>query len=281
MVSAEKILDTAIHEKVDIVGLSGLITPSLDEMVHVAREMERRHFHVPLLIGGATTSKLHTAVKIAPRYSEATVHVLDASRAVGVVSSLLSAERRADFIAATRHELAGLRERAGTREDRVILPLEEARRRRPRLDFSPEPPPFLGVRVLDDVPLAQLEPLIDWTPFFATWELRGQYPKIIEEPRAKELFDDARKLLDEIIEKRLLKARAVYGFWRAGAVGDDIRLDNGTMLHTMLHTLRQQQETNTRENLALADFIAPQDDYVGAFALTARIGVEELVAHFN
>src|SRR5258706_3852974 len=264
MVSAEKILDTAVNEKVDIVGLSGLITPSLDEMVHVAREMERRQFHVPLLIGGATTSKLHTAVKIAPRYSETTVHVLDASRAVGVVSSLLSAEKRAGFVAANHDELTRLRERAGTRDDRVILPLEEARRRRPRLDFSPEPPPFLGVRVLDDVPLSQLEPFIDWSPFFAASELRGQYPKILDEPRAKEVFDDARKLLAEIIDKRLLQARAVYGFWRANAGGDDIRLENGVTLHT----LRQQQETTTRENLALADFIAPQgiDDYVGGFA---------------
>jgi 5-methyltetrahydrofolate--homocysteine methyltransferase len=279
MVSAEKILDTAVNEKVDIVGLSGLITPSLDEMVHVAREMERRQFHVPLLIGGATTSKLHTAVKIAPRYSETTVHVLDASRAVGVVSSLLSAEKRADFKAANHDELARLRERASIRDDRVILPLEEARRRRPRLDFSPEPPPFLGVRVLDDVPLAQLEPFIDWSPFFATWELRGQYPKILEEPRAQELFDDAQKLLAEIIDKRLLQARAAYGFWRANASGDDIRLENGVTLHT----LRQQQETTTRENLALADFIAPAgiDDYVGGFAVTAGIGVDELAAHFE
>ncbi len=279
MVSAEKILDTAVREKVDVVGLSGLITPSLDEMVHVAREMERRQFHVPLLIGGATTSKLHTAVKIAPRYSETTVHVLDASRAVGVVSSLLSSEKRADFVASNHDELARLRERAGTRDDRVILPLDEARRRRPRLDFAPQPPPFLGVHVLDDVPLAQLEPFIDWSPFFAAWELRGQYPKILDEPRAREVFDDARKLLAEIIDKRLLRARGAYGFWPARAEGDDIRLQNGVTLHT----LRQQQETTTRENLALADFIAPEgiDDYAGGFAVTAGIGVDELVARFE
>jgi 5-methyltetrahydrofolate--homocysteine methyltransferase len=279
MVSAEKILDTAVHENVDIVGLSGLITPSLDEMVHVAREMERRHFTVPLLIGGATTSKLHTAVKIAPRYSQVTVHVLDASRAVGVVSSLLSNEKRAEFMAATRHELAGLRERAGSREDRVILPIDEARRRKPRLDFSPAPPPFLGVRLLDDVPLAQIEPFIDWSPLFAAWEMRGRYPQILEDPRAQELFDDARMLLAEITDQRLLRARAVYGFWHANAAGDDIRLDDGTTVHT----LRQQQETTTRENLALADFVAPQgiDDYIGGFAVTAGIGVDELAAKFE
>ncbi len=279
MVSAEKILDTAVREHVDIVGLSGLITPSLDEMVHVAREMERLHFTVPLLIGGATTSKLHTAVKIAPRYSKATVHVLDASRAVGVVSSLLSSEKREEFMASTRDELAGLRERAGTRDDRVILPIDEARRRRPRLDFSPLPPPFLGVRLLDDVPLAQIEPFIDWSPLFAAWEMRGRYPDILAEPRAKELFDDARKLLAEIIDKRLLRARAVYGFWRANAAGDDIRLGDGTTVHT----LRQQQETTTRQNLALADFVAPPDidDYLGGFAVTSGVGVDELAATFE
>jgi 5-methyltetrahydrofolate--homocysteine methyltransferase len=245
-------------------------------MVHVAREMERRHFTVPLLIGGATTSKLHTAVKIAPRYSNATLHVLDASRAVGVVSSLLSSEKRDDFMAAARDELTRLRERSSVREDRVILPLEEARRRKPRLDFAPVPTPFLGVRVLEDVPLAEIEPFIDWTPFFATWELRGQYPKILEEPRAKELYDDARRLLAEIIEKRLLQARAVYGFWPAHAEGDDIRLDGA-----VIHTLRQQQETNTRENRALADFVSPQGDYVGGFAVTAGIGIEAIVAKFE
>jgi 5-methyltetrahydrofolate--homocysteine methyltransferase len=283
MVSAEKILDTAVSEKVDVVGLSGLITPSLDEMVHVAREMERRHFRVPLLIGGATTSKLHTAVKIAPRYSEATVHVLDASRAVGVVSSLLSNDKRADFVAANRGELARLRERAETREDRVLLPVGEARRRKPRLDYSPEPPPFLGVRLLDDVPLAEIEPFIDWSPFFAAWELRGRYPQILDEPRAKELYDDARKLLAEIIGKRLLQARAAYGFWRANAAGDDIDLNIDFDKGPTLHTLRQQQETNTRENLALADFIAPRgiDDYIGGFAVTAGIGVDELAAKFE
>ena len=274
MVSAEKILDTAEKEHVDIVGLSGLITPSLDEMVHVAREMERRHFRVPLLIGGATTSKLHTAVRIAPRYGQATVHVLDASRCVGVVTSLLS-ERASEYAKGVKSEYERLREGVEQRAI-TILPIDEARRRAPKLDFAPQPPPFTGVRVLDDVPLAEIEPFIDWSPFFQTWELRGRYPQILEEPRAKELYDDARKLLAEIIEKRLLKARAVYGIWPARREGDDIVLAGATF-----HTLRQQQETTTGQNFALADFVAPNGDFVGGFAVTAGIGVEELVAHFQ
>jgi 5-methyltetrahydrofolate--homocysteine methyltransferase len=274
MVSAEKILDAAIAEKADIIGLSGLITPSLDEMVHVAREMERRHFRVPLLIGGATTSKLHTAVRIAPRYSQPTVHVLDASRAVGVVSSLLS-DRAPEFERGIRTEYDRLRAQQ-ERRTISILPLDEARRRALQLAFAPVPPPFTGVRVLEDVPLADIEPLIDWTPFFQTWELRGRYPEILAEPRAKELYDDARKLLAEIVEKRLLQARAVYAIWPAHRDGDDIVVSGGKF-----RTLRQQQETNTKQNLALADFVAPANDYIGGFAVTAGIGVEELVARFQ
>jgi len=273
MVAADKILDTAEQGNVDIIGLSGLITPSLDEMVHVAREMERRRFQVPLLIGGATTSKLHTAVKIAPRYSQPTVHVLDASRAVGVVSALLS-ESKETYVAGVRVEYEKLRQGIENRQI-AILPLEEARKRGLKLDHDPEPPPFTGVRVLEDVPLAEIAPFIDWTPFFQTWELRGRYPQILEEPRAKELFDDAQELLREIVEKRLLKARAVYGIWPARREGDDIVVPGARF-----HTLRQQQETNTGENLALADFVGP-DDYVGGFAVTAGIGVDELVARFQ
>ncbi|HYR27500.1 MAG TPA: methionine synthase, partial [Thermoanaerobaculia bacterium] len=274
MVSAEKILDTAQKENVDIIGLSGLITPSLDEMVHVAREMTRRGFKVPLLIGGATTSKLHTAVKIAPKYTSPTLHVLDASRAVGVVSALLS-DKRDDIVRDTAAEYerlrAGIEQRAIT-----ILPLAEARKRAPKLAFNPVPPPFTGVRVLEDVPLDTIVPLIDWTPFFQTWELRGRYPQIIEEPRAKELYDDARKLLAEIVEKRLLKAKAAYGIWPAERSGDDIIVPGATF-----HTLRQQQETTTGQNFALADFVAESGDYIGGFAVTAGIGVEELVAQFQ
>ncbi|HEX8616001.1 MAG TPA: vitamin B12 dependent-methionine synthase activation domain-containing protein, partial [Thermoanaerobaculia bacterium] len=274
MVSADKILDRAEEENVNIIGLSGLITPSLDEMVHVAREMERRNFRVPLLIGGATTSKLHTAVRIAPRYSAPTVHVIDASRCVTVVSTLLS-DRTDDYAAGVRAEYDKLREGIDRRAIE-ILPLETARARAPKLDFAPEPPPFTGVRVLEDVPLEEIEPFIDWTPFFQTWELRGRYPEILEEPRAKELYDDARKLLGEIIEKRLLKARAVYGIWPAERRGDDIVIPGATF-----HTLRQQQATNTGENLALADFVAESGDYVGGFAVTAGLGVHELVAEFQ
>jgi len=283
MVSAEKILDTAQKENVDIIGLSGLITPSLDEMVHVAREMTRRGFKVPLLIGGATTSKLHTAVKIAPKYTSPTLHVLDASRAVGVVSSLLS-EKRDDVVRDTAAEYerlrAGIEQRAIT-----ILPLEEARKRAPKLSFDPEPPPFTGVRVLEDVPLDTIVPLIDWTPFFQTWELRGRYPQILEEPRAKELYDDARKLLAEIVEKRLLKAKAAYGVWPAKRDGDDIVVtaDDARLSarRPTFHTLRQQQETTTGQNFALADFVSESGDYVGGFAVTAGIGVDELVAQFQ
>jgi 5-methyltetrahydrofolate--homocysteine methyltransferase len=278
MVPADKILDTAKARNVDVVGLSGLITPSLDEMVHVAREMERREIRLPLLIGGATTSKLHTAVRIAPRYSSPTVHVLDASRAVGVVSSLLG-EKHDDLVASVRAEYEKLRDAQASRESVTILPLDEARRRRPSLEYGDTPPPpFLGARVLDDVPLERIEPFIDWSPFFQAWELRGRFPQILAEPRAKELYDDARELLQEIIEKRLLKARAAYGFWRARRAGDDIELpDEGRVLHT----LRQQQQTTTGENLALADFIAPDGDYVGGFAVTAGIGANELVARFE
>jgi len=287
MVSAEKILDTAVKEKVDIVGLSGLITPSLDEMVHVAREMERLHFRTPLLIGGATTSKLHTAVKIAPRYTSATIHVLDASRCVGVVSALLT-EKRDEFAAVTRREYEKLRA-AQQMRDVTLLTIEEARRRKPALDYGAPPrPTFLGVRTYDDFPLDRIESVIDWTPFFQAWELRGRYPQILDEPRAKELFDDAQKLLREIITKRLLTARAVYGFWRANAAGDDVELyadDARRDPIARLHTLRQQQETNSGRNFALADFVAPKEsgiaDYVGAFAVTTGIGVAELVARFE
>jgi 5-methyltetrahydrofolate--homocysteine methyltransferase len=278
MVPADKILDTAAKENVDIVGLSGLITPSLDEMVHVAREMERRQITKPLLIGGATTSKLHTAVKIAPRYSNVTVHVLDASRAVGVVSSLLSSERRDDFAAQTRKEYDGLRERQQTKSVK-LLTLSEARARRFKWTGRGACPSRFGVQIFDDVPLTEIEPFIDWGPFFTTWEMRGRYPQILNEPRAKDLYDDARKLLHEIIEKRLLRASAAFGIWRARAAGDDVELLD---LNRTIHTLRQQQETNTGHNLALSDFVSPNgDDAIGAFAVTAGIGVDELVAHFQ
>jgi 5-methyltetrahydrofolate--homocysteine methyltransferase len=289
MVSAEKILDTAVEQNVDIVGLSGLITPSLEEMTHVAREMERRKMNKPLLIGGATTSKLHTAVKIAPVYSSPTVHVLDASRCVGVVSMLLSKERRDDFASKTRSEYEALRESQRARQnDRVLLSLQEARRRKPSLDYTTERPSFLGLRLLEEVPLEHIEPFIDWNPLFSAWELRGRFPQILDEPRARSVYDDARKLLQEIIDNRLLHARAAYALWPANSVGDDIEIytdDSRRELMGRFHTLRQQQETTTRRNFALADFVAPKEsgiaDYMGGFAVTAGIGVDELVARFQ
>ncbi|HXG58834.1 MAG TPA: methionine synthase [Thermoanaerobaculia bacterium] len=289
MVSAEKILDTAIECRADIIGLSGLITPSLDEMVHVARELQRRGFTLPLLVGGATTSKLHTAVKIAPRYAGPVVHVLDASRCVGVVSSLLG-DRREEFVRTIESEYAKLREAQEARlADRPLLTLDEARRRRARLDFADTPrPPFTGTRIEDDIPLERIEPFIDWTPFFAAWEIRGRFPRILDDGRARELWDDARKLLEEIVEKRLLKARAAWGLWPANSAGDDIEIyadASRTSVLARLHTLRQQQETNTGVNLALADFIAPKEsgiaDSIGGFAVTAGIGGDELVARFQ
>jgi 5-methyltetrahydrofolate--homocysteine methyltransferase len=291
MVSADRILDTAVEKQVDIIGLSGLITPSLDEMVHVAREMERRQIDKPLLIGGATTSKLHTALRIAPRYSAETVHVLDASRCVGVVSSLLSDDKRPAFTAQVREEYERLRVQQGSRQgERPLLTIEGARQRREKLDFSRiERPSFLGVRTYDDVPLQRIEPFIDWTPFFHAWERRGKFPEIIEEPKARELYDDARELLRQIIEKRLLTARAAFGLWPANSVGDDIEVYEDESRRKVLgtfRTLRQQQEkSGDQTNLALADFIAPRDsntiDYIGGFAVTAGIGVEELVARFE
>ncbi|HEX6177665.1 MAG TPA: vitamin B12 dependent-methionine synthase activation domain-containing protein, partial [Thermoanaerobaculia bacterium] len=289
MVPADKILSTAKAEKADIIGLSGLITPSLDEMVHVAREMERQKFSVPLLIGGATTSKLHTAVKIAPQYTKPAVHVLDASRCVGVVSALLG-EKRGEFMSKVATEYDKLRaDQEARRDDRPLVTIEEARRRRLQLQYpSAGQPPFLGRRVIE-APLHEVEPFIDWTPFFHAWELRGRYPSILDEPRAQELFDDARKLLAEIVEKRLLTARAAYGFWPANSTGDDIELyadeSRGSVI-ARIHTLRQQQQkTGDPSHFALADFIAPKEsrtaDYIGGFAVTAGIGVQELVARFD
>jgi 5-methyltetrahydrofolate--homocysteine methyltransferase len=295
MIAADKILDAALREKADVIGLSGLITPSLDEMVHVAREMERRGLKTPLLIGGATTSKLHTAVKIAPRYSGITAHVLDASRAVGVVSALLGDKREA-FEQSTRAELDRLRAQHAAREALPMLKLEEARRRRLTFDWSTariDVPKQTGVTLLDDFTLERIEPFIDWSPFFQTWELRGRYPQIFDEPvvgpRAKELYDDARRLLATIIDQRLLKAQAIFGLFPANSVGDDVEVyadESRSRVLATIHTLRQQSEKAAGlPSLALADFIAPKQsgrtDYVGAFAVTAGIGIEPLVERFE
>jgi 5-methyltetrahydrofolate--homocysteine methyltransferase len=296
MVPCEKILKTARELKADMIGLSGLITPSLDEMVHVAREMTREGFTVPLLIGGATTSKAHTAVKIAPGYEHPVVHVLDASRAVGVVGQLISPDHRAAFAEKTKVDQAQIREAHLGRKGPVLLTLEQARARKCPIEWSAADlptPAFTGVRELDSFPLEQLVPFIDWSPFFHTWELRGRYPTILEDanvgPKAKELLEDARRLLEEIVSRKLLTARAVYGFFRANTVGDDIEVykdDSRTAVLATFHSLRQQTEKPEGQfNLALADFIAPKStglaDYLGAFAVTAGVGVEALCERFE
>ena len=292
MVPCEKILQTAREKQVDMIGLSGLITPSLDEMVHVAREMKREGFNLPLLIGGATTSKAHTSVKIAPNYHEAVVHVLDASRAVGVVGSLINPQLKPAFVQNVQAEYEKVRAQHAGQHAKPLLKIEEARRRRTPIDWKSSDipkPEFTGARVINDLPLSELVPLIDWSPFFHTWELRGRYPAILENPEAKRLFEDARHLLDQIVSKKLLTARAVYGFFPASAVGDDVELyTDGTRksVLTTFHFLRQQMEKpGDQFNHSLADFIAPKDsgraDYLGVFAVTAGHGVPELCARFE
>jgi 5-methyltetrahydrofolate--homocysteine methyltransferase len=298
MVPCEKILETARREKVDVIGLSGLITPSLEEMSFVAGEMERQGFKLPLLIGGATTSRVHTAVKIEPRYSGPTVHVHDASRAVGVVSSLLSDGQRDDFTRQVREEYTEIRTKRGDRqdEDRKI-PLETARRHRLAIEWPgtvPPRPAFLGARAFDDYPLEELVDRIDWTPFFQAWELPGHYPEILQDPRvgeaARNLLADARRLLDRIVRERLLRARAVVGFFPASATADDDIVLYADEARTgrlgAIHTLRQQMAKQPgRPNLALADFVAPAEsgiaDYVGGFAVTTGLGLDELVHQFE
>jgi 5-methyltetrahydrofolate--homocysteine methyltransferase len=295
MVPCEKILEKAKSEKADLIGLSGLITPSLDEMTHVAREMERQGFKLPLLIGGATTSKAHTAVKIAPHYSEPVVHVLDASRAVPVTTSLLSTDAKAGFVATHRAEYEALRKTHSAPRKR-LMPLEAARANRTPISWRAEDvpaPEFTGVRVLDDFPLATLREFIDWSPFFHTWELSGVFPRILEHPQygeqAKQLYAEANALLDRIVAEKLLTARAVYGFFPANAVGDDVELytdRSRTRVLDTLHFLRQQalKEAGSPSR-SLADFVAPKEtglaDHVGAFAVTTGIGLKELAESFK
>jgi 5-methyltetrahydrofolate--homocysteine methyltransferase len=296
MVPCEKILATAREQNVDIVGLSGLITPSLDEMVHVAKEMTREGFEVPLLIGGATTSKAHTAVKIAPSYSPSVIHVLDASRAVGVVGSLISPAQKPGFVQQVRVDYERMRQAHHDRGVKPVLPIARARANRFTSDWATveiPTPAFLGTRTINDQSLVELIPYIDWSPFFHTWELKGRYPAIFDDAtvgaKAKELYDDARRLLDEIIQKRLLTAKGVYGFYAAASVGDDIEFYKDafrTAPLTIIHTLRQQTEKpQGQPNLALADYVAPRDsgraDHIGAFAVTTGIGLEELCRQFD
>ena len=298
MVPSDKIIATAREKKVDIVGLSGLITPSLDEMVHVAREMQREELNVPLLIGGATTSKLHTALRIAPAYGEVTLHVLDASRSVPVVSELLDPERRREATLRARAEQEKLRTDYAKREgEQTLLSIDEARRRKTRIDWTRRDdiatPSRIGVQRIDEIELRQLVDYIDWSPFFHAWELRGRYPEIFDDAttgeRAKELFNDAQALLREILEKKLLTARAVYAILPANSAGDDIELyadESRSRVLTKFHTLRQQvAKQEGAANHALSDFVAPKEsglrDYAGAFAVTAGIGLDELVARFE
>ncbi|HET7790555.1 MAG TPA: methionine synthase [Gemmatimonadales bacterium] len=297
MVPAAKILDTAEEIHADIVGLSGLITPSLTEMTHVAKEMKRRGFTVPLLIGGATTSRAHTAVKIAPEYPGPTVHVLDASRSVGVLSDLLSDRRRESFLAGVRKEYETLRVEHGRRAaERSALPIAEARRRKLAIDWTgyrPPAPACPGVTTLADYPLAELRRYIDWTPFFRAWELQGSYPAILDDPslgaQARALLADAQRLLDRIEREQLLTARGTVGLFPANAVGDDIHVyrdDSRRVTAAVLYGLRQQMEKAPgRPNLCLSDFVAPREtdlaDYVGAFAVTAGLGLDRLVRAFE
>ncbi len=286
MVSADKILETAIKENVDVIGLSGLITPSLDEMIHVAKEMQRRKLSVPLLIGGATTSRVHTAVKIEPHYDHPVVHVLDASRAVTVVSSLLSKDQQREYVASLRNEYAKVRDNyAAQNENRSLLSLNDARHNSAKLTFDSttiQKPAQPGVHVYGDIALSDLVPYIDWMPFFQSWELAGRFPQILDDEivgeQARQLFDDAQKILEEIIQNKSIQARAVLGIFEANSMGDDIQVN-----HTQtFRTLRQQtKKANDQPNYALADFIAPENsgvqDYVGCFAVCAGFGVDDLV----
>lgn len=299
MVHADKIIQTAIDQKVDVIGLSGLITPSLDEMVHVAKEMQRVGLNIPLLIGGATTSRVHTAVKIDPNYDGAVIHVLDASRSVPVVSSLLNQDKteREKYIQSVKAEYKKLREDyLKKKSDKQLIPIEKARENRFRIDWSKaqiKRPNQTGISVLKNYPLSTLRNYIDWTPFFQTWEMKGKYPAIFDDDKigseAKKLFNDANELLDRVISENLLIANAVFGIFPANSVGDDIEVYNDESRNgilTVLHTLRQQmQKTEGQPNLALSDFIAPKDsgkiDYIGAFAVTAGIGIEKLIQEFE
>jgi 5-methyltetrahydrofolate--homocysteine methyltransferase len=295
MVSCEKILERAKTEKADIIGLSGLITPSLDEMVHVAKEMERQGFKLPLLIGGATTSRAHTAVKIAPHYSEPVVHVLDASRAVPVTTSLLSDDGKEEFVVKHRAEYEALRKSHASPRQQVVS-IEVARERRTPIEWHIKDlptPERLGVQALDNFPLATLREYIDWTPFFHTWGMKGIYPRILDHEEqgveARKIFNDANTLLDTIIEKNLITARGVYGLFPASAVADDVELytdETRSTILTKFHNLRQQANREGSEPCrSLVDFIAPKEtglpDHLGAFAVTSGIGLKEVCDGFR
>jgi 5-methyltetrahydrofolate--homocysteine methyltransferase len=322
MVPCDKILQTAREKKVDMIGLSGLITPSLDEMVHVAREMQREGFTLPLLIGGATTSKVHTAVKIAPNYSQGVVHVLDASRAVGVVGSLINPELKRGFVQTVQAEYEKLRYSHAHKKEQPLLSLEEARRRRVPIawnEYSPPKPEFLGIRQLgpvapvaprqagpeqeqeqeracpasekavEPIALGDLVPYVDWSPFFHAWEIRGRYPALLDNPKARELFEDAQQLLQQIIRDGRLTPRAIYGFFPANSIGDDVEVYADETRESVLGTFRflrqQMNKGESQPNFCLADYVAPKStglrDYVGAFAVSTGFGTEELCREFE
>jgi len=293
MVPTDKILDAAIKENVDVIGLSGLITPSLDEMIHVAKEMQRRKLNVPLLIGGATTSRVHTAVKIEQHYDHPVVHVLDASRAVTVVSSLLSKEQQGEYVKSIRSEYAKVRDNyAAQNESKNLLPLAEARANRAQLNFDSntiQAPLQPGIHVFNAIDLKEIIPYIDWMPFFQAWELAGRFPQILNDEivgeQATQLYADAQQMLEEIIAKQSLQARAVVGIFEANSVGDDIELSVGDQHYSFL-TLRQQtRKTAGQPNYALSDFIASKEsgvrDYIGCFAVCTGFGLDEMVSAFE
>ncbi len=295
MIPCETILNTAREQQVDMIGLSGLITPSLDEMVHVAREMEREGFQVPLLIGGATTSAKHTAVKIAPSYHGTVIHVKDASRCVGVADRLNRPDQRPEIDRENRAMQQREREGYARRLQRKLVPYAEAFARRFAIDWAEAPiavPSFLGPRVLHDVLLGEIVPYIDWSPFFMTWELKGKYPRIFEDSEvgkvARELFDKATELLDQIVAQKQLTAHGVYGFFPANSEGDDIVIytdESRTTERARFPMLRQQWEREGQTSFrSLADYLAPASsgraDYLGAFAVSAGFGAEALVARF-
>ena len=293
MVPCDQILDRAIAENVDIIGLSGLITPSLDEMVYVAKEMERRKMNIPLLIGGATTSKIHTAVKIAPQFNQPVVHVLDASRSVPVASSLISDEKRDLFVEGINKEYEEMRERHKNKAvTKDYLPYSEALKNKWHLPWSgyqPKTPSFIGTKIFDQFPLEKLRKYIDWTPFFSTWELHGKYPNILEDKvvgvEATKLFADANAMLDKIINENWLRAKGTIGFFPAASIGDDIEIKNGQESLTLHHIRQQNKKGQNLPNYCLSDFIAPKElginDYIGAFAVTTGLGIEKWIEQFE
>jgi 5-methyltetrahydrofolate--homocysteine methyltransferase len=298
MVSAEKIIDTALEQNVDIIGLSGLITPSLHEMVNVAREMERRSMKIPLLIGGATTSKLHTALKIEHEYSQAVIHVLDASKCVSVCSSMLSEEAKEGFVANIKNEYEEIRQkRAANKKEKILISLDEARKNKQKLDwnnFKESDPKFVGIKYFSDYNIEELSDYIDWTPFFSSWQLKGKYPQIFEDPvvgiEAKKLFNEAQSMLRRIIDESWLKAKGVFGIFHANSINDDdIELYSDRDRSEVLATLRNLRQQNKKAaglpNYCLSDFVAPKEtklnDYVGAFAVTTGIGIEKWLDHLQ